>query len=347
VIDAIYFSMATMSTVGYGDFAPGDISGYAKLFTAAFILVGIAGPFLIISIELGKLLGMLEHLFRRLFNRLVAACGWAKASAVDLDGDGTADYIEPPSALHYYARGFSFWILLLFQINFGSAGVLYALLSHYRADEARAHPTMLPADYVLPAVSYWDALYHCWVTATTVGYGDVFMRSQAARAWSSLHIAIAVATLGAFLGKAQDLLSEREHQLKRVEMLKRQLDRDLILSLDADGNGVDKFEFVVGMLIKLELISIGDVEPFVAQFEALDADGSGKLNSDDLELLVKQKQEARAESIAAKAARDAAARKSMRPRRYSVGGRKPGVGGDCASSEAARVRECAPAESSV
>ena len=133
--------------------------------------------------------------------------------------------------------------------------------------------------------------------------------------------------------------------LKRAEMLKRQLDRDLILSLDVDGNGVDKFEFVVGMLIKLELISSGDVEPFVAQFEALDADASGKLNSDDLELLVRQKQAARADCIAAKASRDAAARSRLR--RYSVSGRKSGVSGDGASSKAARARECAPAESSV
>ena len=39
----------------------------------------------------------------------------------------------------------------------------------------------------------------------------------------------------------------------------RKLDADLITSLDLDGQGVDKFEFVVGMLHKLEMIDWSEV----------------------------------------------------------------------------------------
>jgi Ca2+-binding EF-hand superfamily protein len=66
-------------------------------------------------------------------------------------------------------------------------------------------------------------------------------------------------------------------------MLKRRLDPDLITSLDKDGGGVDKTEFVVGMLVKLELVGQKDVEPYLKQFAKLDVDGSGVLTSEDLE----------------------------------------------------------------
>ena len=39
VVDALYFSVVTLTTVGYGDFAPQTDVG--KLFTAVYVLVGI------------------------------------------------------------------------------------------------------------------------------------------------------------------------------------------------------------------------------------------------------------------------------------------------------------------
>jgi hypothetical protein len=38
-VDALYFSVVTLTTVGYGDFAPQTDAG--KLFTAVYVLVGI------------------------------------------------------------------------------------------------------------------------------------------------------------------------------------------------------------------------------------------------------------------------------------------------------------------
>ena len=43
------------------------------------------------------------------------------------------------------------------------------------------------------------------------------------------------------------------------------------------------------MLIKLEIIAEADVEPFDAQFDAMDTDGGGLLTAEDLEAMVKAK----------------------------------------------------------
>jgi potassium channel subfamily K len=258
VIDALYFSMVTMSTVGFGDLTPGDSWG-ARLFTCIFIITGIAGPFLIISIELGWVLNRLESSFR------TAVMKGSASVAVDLDGDGNIDYEEPPNAVRYYLGGFSFWIVIIMSMNLLSAAI-YTL-----------------AD---PSMGYSNALYLCWVTATTVGFGDVGIVTQSARVWSCIHIAVSVGTLGAFIGKAGALQADRHKQLQRVKLLKKKLDKDLICSLDQEGNGVDKFEFVIGMLVRLEMVQWSDVEPFIAQFETMDVDGSGRLTERDLAAMV-------------------------------------------------------------
>ena len=54
-------------------------------------------------------------------------------------------------------------------------------------------------------------------------------------------------------------------------------------------SSVDKLEFLVGMLTKLEILHWDDVEPFLAQFDALDKDKSGRLDRNDLLRMVEDK----------------------------------------------------------
>jgi len=49
VLDALYFSVVTLATVGYGDFAPRTAVG--KVFTIVYILIG-AGVFVVLAAEL-------------------------------------------------------------------------------------------------------------------------------------------------------------------------------------------------------------------------------------------------------------------------------------------------------
>jgi len=78
-------------------------------------------------------------------------------------------------------------------------------------------------------------------------------------------------------------------KLQRYEMLLRGADKELICSLDQDGNGLDRLEFVFGMLMKLGAQLCGsplawsDVEPFLQRFDAMDVDKSGHLSYDDIE----------------------------------------------------------------
>ena len=196
----------------------------------------------------------------------------ADGTLVDLDGDGMADYEEPPPAYLYYLKGVSSWLIMwiLTQAIFAA---LYMLMD--------------PGTF-----SYGSAFYFCIVTATTVGYGDIYVSDASGhRLFASFHILYSVSSLAALLNTVQVLHSERMIQIRKATLLQRQLDPDLIQSLDKDNNGLDKLEFVVGMLTKLEILHWDDVEPFLAQFDALDVDKSGRLDKSDLLRLVDMQRE--------------------------------------------------------
>ena len=187
---------------------------------------------------------------------------------VDLDGDGLADYETPPPAAIYYLKGVSAWLLIWLITQ-----ALFAV--GYQA---------------LEPIDFGTAFYLCVVTATTVGYGDVNVSDEAGRKlFASIHILYSVSSLAALLNTVQVLWSERAIQIRKATLLERQLDAELIQSLDKDNNGLDKLEFVVGMLTKLEILHWDDVEPFLAQFDALDKDKSGRLDRNDLLRMVEDK----------------------------------------------------------
>jgi len=253
-VDALYFAMVTMSTVGYGDLHPSDDT-LSQMMTVLFILVGVVFVFGEISRcvshvtdpALAYLRGVLERRFPQ--------------RAVDIDGDGLADYKVPRGPLVYYAKNLmpAVSIFLLMQL-------LWALLFRY-----------------VEEWSFRAAWYHCMVTATTVGYGDVAIESDTGKLLATCHIFVSVTLLSSLLSDCLSVRSNREKLLRRSEQLQRRLDPELIASLDQDGRGVDKTEFVVGMIVALGMLEKEDVAPFLKQFDQIDVDGSGRLTHDDLE----------------------------------------------------------------
>ena len=184
LVDAIYLTVVTISTVGYGDISPSTEG--MRVFTCVYILFGSTYVFA----QLANLFGGVLHAFSNLVKRgidqfdradkvasrgsfgdaMVSGRSLAKTScpgqmgrggkARDLDGNGHADFIEPPTALVYWAQELLPALLLLMLLQIASAGIF-------------AH--------LLPEVSFATALYHCFITATTVGYGDVPITTRAAQ----------------------------------------------------------------------------------------------------------------------------------------------------------------------
>lgn len=195
---------------------------------------------------------------------------------VDLSGDGNADYAMPMGPVAYWVQNYTFNVLVFGVLQLVSAEIFTLLLD---GDESNG------------ALSFGNAMYHCLITATTVGYGDVGMYNESARLFASFHILLSVSWLGASISQFSELKEMRTAQLAEFEHLQRKLDPTMITQLDTDGKGVSRLEFCIGMLSNLgatyhgQKLTWKSVQPFLAQFEALDTDKSGRLDKKDLEAI--------------------------------------------------------------
>lgn len=270
-IDALYFCMVTMSTVGYGDFSPTTTG--SRVFTGFYILIGISVVF---SRLANSLHGMLQAVESRCLSFLDRFDVTAQVSGhldngisgeeVDLDHDGKADFVRPPRAITFWLQRLSFSVFILILLQVVSAFGFWAV------DE----------------MSYGAAFYHCFVTATTVGYGDISLTTQKARLFAIFHIGVSVAWMAGFVSQFADLATQRRSQLNRADLLETPLSWDNVAGYDRDGLGVSKFEFVIGMLMEIGVELCGepmkweDVKPFIVLFQETDVSKTGVLSAEDL-----------------------------------------------------------------
>lgn len=313
VVDSVYFVVVTMSTVGYGDLTPS--SDGSRAFTSAWILLGMGFVWYRISqffsaiyetledealrTQTALLKGLLarhmpslflpgsprpaaqapqeehppepqlRHTRRTRIRRIQHAEDMLESEPpleppLDLDGDGVLDVRVPPSGIVFYTIGLQF-MLQVFCCLLLISMFIYAWIE---------------------PLSYSEAIYLSWITATTVGYGDVPISTQSGRIWATVQIMISVSWINAVISRVSFLQEKRTIQLRQFDLLLKQLDMDLILSLDRDHNGVNELEFVTGMLCKLGIVTESDIAPFRRQFRFLDRSGNGILDQEDLKRMV-------------------------------------------------------------
>jgi len=75
-----------------------------------------------------------------------------------------------------------------------------------------------------------------------------------------------------------------QEQLREQKLLKN-FDMAMIKTMDKDGDGVELSEYILAMLIQLGHVDEEKVALFTRQFHEYDADGSGKLTVEDLDLI--------------------------------------------------------------
>jgi hypothetical protein len=257
VWESLYFLMGAAATVGYGDLYPDPSVQGSRAFTVAYIIFGVGVVFAQLSALIARCIQPLYSWSRNAMERCFPQKG------IDIDGDGIADFKVPRKPLFYYSKNLAAPFVMIMSIQGAFAAVFCE-------------------------IEGWDfgsACYHCFVTMTTVGFGDVKINTDGGRMWALFHILFSVSILTATLGDVSELHEAREAALRRMKMIKGAADVGLMLSLDKDGNGVDKFEFVTGMLIMLDGVSQQDIDLFSKLFEKLDIDGSGLIDADDITAL--------------------------------------------------------------
>ncbi|KAH7435307.1 hypothetical protein KP509_06G059100 [Ceratopteris richardii] len=199
-VDAIYFCIVTLCTIGYGDIAPDTT--FAKLFACVFVLVGFGFVDILLSGMVNQFLDSQEAL---LLNAVSAGHNeTAKSYLVDVKKGRMRIRMK-------FALAFGVLIACI------GVGVL---LIHF-----------------VETLGWLDSFYLACMSVTTVGYGDHAFKTLAGRLFASLWLLVStLAVARSFLYLAEARVEKRNRLLaKRV--LEEDMTIGDLAAADWDNNG--------------------------------------------------------------------------------------------------------------
>lgn len=246
VVDALYFCIVTMCTIGYGDITPSSTA--TKLFSITFVLVGFG----FIDILLSGMVSYMLDLQESYLLKTIKSGGAHDARSYIIDVKKGRMRIRMKVAL---ALG-----SVVLCIGVGVA------VMHF-----------------VERLDLLDAFYLSVMSVTTVGYGDRAFKSMSGRIFASVWLLVStLAVARAFLYLAE-LRVDKRHRMMAQWVLGQDMTVAQFLAADIDNNGfVTKSEFVVYKLKQMGKVTDKDILQICRQFERLDAGNCGKITLADL-----------------------------------------------------------------
>ena len=110
------------------------------------------------------------------------------------------------------------------------------------------------------------------MTATTVGLGDISPITPSGRVFAVAHMTGSFMLFASLLETVGSVPAVRELETKLAQLRTDRTDPEFLARIDKNGDGVDRYEFVVGMLIQLGKVSEDDVRMLDEQFDEVDVD---------------------------------------------------------------------------
>ncbi|KAG4196855.1 hypothetical protein ERO13_A06G197900v2 [Gossypium hirsutum] len=248
VVDALYFCIVTMCTIGFGDITPN--SNATKLFSILFVLVGFGFIDILLS-------GMVSYVLDLQENYLL--------KTVQHDGDKrdlATSYIIDVKKGRMRIRlkvGLALGVVVLC-IGIG-VGVM-----HY-----------------VEHLEWLDSFYLSVMSVTTVGYGDRAFKTMPGRLFAAIWLLVStVAVARAFLYLAEARVDKRHRRMAKW-VLGQDMTVSQFLAADIDNNGyVSKSEFVIYKLKELGKVSEKDIMQISQKFDRLDSGNCGRICLADL-----------------------------------------------------------------
>lgn len=206
VIDAIYFCIVTMCTIGYGDIAPS--SAAAKIFACLFVLVGFGFIDILLSGVVNYVLDLQENMI---------LTGIEENS---VEGFSVRNYIYDKAKGRMRIRlkvGLAIGVVFLC-IGVGSVVLFY-----------------------MEDLSVIDSFYLSVMSVTTVGYGDRAFKSPQGRLFASIWLLFStLAVARAFLYLAEARIDKRHRRIAKW-VLHREITVEDLAAADLNRNGFIRY----------------------------------------------------------------------------------------------------------
>ena len=259
VIDVMYFSVCTFTTVGYGDVVPQNVA--MKLFTVLYSLYGVA----IVAVGVNVMVN----------SCLDSAKAWIHIAGEHCCGHKTMAHkllVQKPVTSKKVRAQLCALLLKLFATIL--VGTIVFML-----------PGMIEDNK--PGLSFVNALYLATMTASSIGFGDLSPKNNTGRLFFVFWMIGGYVIVASSIREISQLYLKLKEREAEMRILNRKVGSD-VLGLDADGDGeVDKFEYLSHMIVVLGKMQRHEVMEIMTRFKELDVTGDGKISSADFENLAK------------------------------------------------------------
>lgn len=246
VVDALYFCIVTMCTIGYGDITPDSTA--TKLFSIMFVLVGFGFIDILLS-------GMVSYVLDLQENYLL------RTIKLGRQHDGRSYIID-------FKKG-------RMRIRMKVALALGVVVLCIGVGVTVMH--------FVENLGWLDSFYLSVMSVTTVGYGDSAFSSMAGRVFASIWLLVSTLTVArAFLYLAEARVDKRHRRMAKW-VLGQDMTVAQFLAADIDNNGfVSKSEYVIYKLKEMGKVSEKDISQICKNFDRLDTGNCGKITLADL-----------------------------------------------------------------
>ena len=243
-IDALYFTLVTLTTVGYGDFHPSRDDPASQLFTCFFVLLGIVFISIALSFLIGRILDQEELLISRA-----------------LDNDDSPDL---PGRCGLTHRD---WKIVVSVATF----VLLLVLG-------------VVVFAVAEELTFVQSLYLVCISVTTVGYGDEAPLEQGTKVFAIFWLSLATLSLAKTVSDIVDYSLAKKVLAIRHRVLHQKIGPKLFKRLDSDGDGrIAKYDFLVYQLVNGQWnVDQHDIDEIMSKFASLDRDNDESISLRDI-----------------------------------------------------------------
>ncbi|CAH2052804.1 unnamed protein product [Thlaspi arvense] len=246
VLDAVYFCIVTMTTVGYGDLVPNSYT--SRLLACAFVFSGMVLVGHLLSRAADYLVEKQESLLVRAFH-LRQIFG-----PTDILKELRTNKLRRKCYVTFFVLVFLFLVGTFFLVTVEKMPVL-------------------------------QAFYCVCSTVTTLGYGDKSFSSGTGRLFAVFWILTSTICLAQFFLYVVELRADTKQRALVKWVLTRRITNNDLEAADLDEDGiVGAAEFVVYKLKEMGKIDEKDVDGIMEEFEQLDDDESGTLTTSDIVL---------------------------------------------------------------
>ncbi|XWS31895.1 hypothetical protein CRYUN_Cryun23aG0115000 [Craigia yunnanensis] len=249
VVDALYFCIVTMCTIGYGDIAP--LTPATKIFACVFVLVGFGFIDILLS-------GVVNYVLDLQENMILTGIQMQKSQ----EGFSARNYIVDVEKGRMRIRlkvGLALGVVVL------CIGIGTLML------------------YFVENLDWIDSVYLSVMSVTTVGYGDRAFKTLPGRLFAGVWLLIStLAVARAFLYLAEARVDKRHRRIAKW-VLHRDITIEDLLAADINNNGfISKSEYVIYKLKEMGKIGDKDILQICTQFRKLDRNKSGKITLPNL-----------------------------------------------------------------